>query len=211
MKLDNTLLIIWGIAMLFILIFFVYIFGIFDFNELLTGKATNEGYFNITIQTAININLTRDSIAWGSGIVNIGESNATLYTRGDGAGVVQGGNWSGADAKAFVVVNIGGINCSLKLQTTKNAHEFFNSLTNSDEQYMWNVSNKEPGSCSGGATLGQWADVNTTSWGTEFCKQFDNHQTNNELFVDILLTIPYDAQNRGEQSDILTVTADVAG
>jgi len=213
MKLSNNLLFIVGVTLdlFLILIISAHLFGIFDFKGFLTGKATNEGHLNITILTAININLTRDSINWSSGIVTPGENNATLYTRGNDTGVVQRGNWTGADARAFVIANIGGVNCSIKLQTGKNAHDFFNSLTNSNEQYMWNVSNKESNSCSEGAMLGAWTDVNKTSGGTEFCKQFDNHQGSNEIYVDILLTIPYDAQNFGEQSDTLTVTADAAG
>jgi len=213
MKLSNNLLII--VAVIFnlflILIISAPLFGVFDFKGFLTGKATNEGYLNITILTAININMTRDSINWSSGIIDAGETNATLYTRGDDTGIALRGNWSGENAKSFVIANIGGVNCSLKLRTGKNAHEFFSSSTNSNEQYMWNVSNKEANSCSGGAMLGEWVDVNKTSGGTEFCKQFSNHLSNNEIYVDILLTIPYDAQNFGEQSDILTVTADAAG
>ncbi|MFH1710821.1 MAG: hypothetical protein ABH840_00750 [Nanoarchaeota archaeon] len=211
MKLNDSFLIIAIVAALFILVIFIAFFGIFDFEGLLTGKATNEGYFNITIMTSININMTQDSINWSSGIVDSGETNATLYTRGNDTGIVQRGNWSGAGAKAFVVENIGGVNSSIRLLTVKNAHDFFNSSTNSNEQYMWNVSNKESNSCSGGAVLGMWAEVNKTAGGTEFCGQFDNSQTRNEIYIDILLTIPYDAQNFGEQSDTLTVTADAAG
>lgn len=209
MKLNNNLMVV--ITIFLILIIFINIFVIFNFESYLTGKVTRAGYVNITILTAININLTRDSINWSSGAVNIGEKNATLYTRGDNAGIVARGNWSGTNAQAFIVENIGSINCSIRLQTTKNAHDFFNSSTNSNEQYMWNVSNKELNSCSGEVILGNWTDVNKTSGGTEFCKQFNNQQSNNEIYVDILLTVPYDTQNTGEQSDILTVFADASG
>lgn len=209
MKYNNSIIIYTGIFLF--LIISMCALGISIYKNYFTGMATNEGYVNLSILTSVNINMTRDRINWSSGSVNTGERNATLYTRGDNTGIADRGNWSGADAKAFVVENIGGVNCSIKLQTMKNAHDFFNSSTSSNEQYMWNISNKNPESCSGGATLGVWTDVNKTDGGTLFCSQFSNNIASNEIYIDILLTIPYDSQNTGEQSDILTVSADTAG
>jgi len=176
----------------------------------LTGYSTSYGYVNLTILTYVSINLTVDSISWGEGNINAGEVNATLYTVGDEVGVVQRGNWSGVNASAFVVENTGNLNCSISIQSGKNAHDFFNSGTNSNEQYMLNVSNKEAGSCIG-SSLGSWVDVNKTSGGTKFCNNFNFRQGVDEIYIDVLLTVPADAGNLDEQSDVIIVTADAAG
>lgn len=174
----------------------------------LTGFTS--GFVNITIYSKLQMNMSRDLINWSSGEINISEKNATLYTRGNNSGVVLRGNWSGDNVFGFIVENIGGINASLTLESDKNASSFFAGLSNTNQEYRWNVSNREAGACSGGAALGLWADVNTTSGGTKYCSQFDFNQANNEVYIDVLLTIPYDLSNSGEQSSLITVTADVA-
>ncbi len=198
------------VIMLALISIFISLASIYGLVEKLTGRASYSGFINISILTSININLTRDIINWSSGSINSGEVNATLYTRGESAGAVERGNWSGASALAIVVENIGNINCSLSIQTGKNAHDFFNSVSSSNEQYQLNATNKESGACNGNL-LGQWLDVNKTSGGTEYCSQLDFHRSSNEIYVDVLLTIPSDAGNIGEQSDTITITGDTAG
>lgn len=178
------------------------------FERELTGYAS--GFVNLSIMTTLSMNVSRDTINWSEGMINSGEMNATLYTSGEAAGVSRG-NWSSSNVKGLIIANLGSVNASIFLLSGKNAHDFFNSSSSSNEEYKWNVTNKESGSCSGGTTLGQWQDVNKTSGGTKFCSQLDFHSNNNELYLDILLTVPYDSRNVGEQSDTITVTANAAG
>ena len=177
-------------------------------NNYITGFAS--GYVNITYETVVNINLTRDSINWGYGTINAGQNNATLFTNANNDGSVLRGNWSGIGVYGLIVENIGNVNCSLFIQTNKNAHDFFLSSTTSNEEYKFNVSNKEVNSCSGDLNLGEWYDANKSSGGTKFCNQFNYYKDSNEIYIDLLLTVPYDATNIGEQSDIITLIANSA-
>ena len=188
---------------------FVTFIKISNFQQELTGYSSL-GYVNLTIFTSTSINVSRDTINWSSGVIYNNEFNATLYTSGDNEGIVERGNWSGDNAQGIVVENIGAINISLTLKTDKNAHDFFNSSSNSNEQYMWNVTDKEAGSCNGGADLGSWVNVNKTSGGTLYCSQFDYNDGRDEVYLDILLTVPYDGRNLGFLSDTITITGDVA-
>ncbi len=210
---SETLVLILSIAMIFFsfISIFVFLFENPEIIQKLTGYvSTNYGYVNLSISTYASINLSIDSISWGIGNVNSGEVNATLYTVGNSSGVVQRGNWSGANITGLIVENVGNINCSISIQTEKNAHDFFNSLTSSNEQYKINVSNKEPGSCSG-SQLDAWVDVNKSSGGTRFCNNFSFNKARNEIYVDVLLTVPYDAGNIGQQSDMIIITGDASG
>lgn len=211
MKSYDLLFIFLIIAIAFLLInISVTFIKIVEFQKEVTGFGSLS-YVNLTIFTSTSINISRDTINWSSGTINNGELNATLYTNGENNGVVSRGNWSGVDAKGLIVENTGTINASLILKTEKNAHDFFNSLSSSNEQYMWNVTNKEAGSCNGGASLGVWANVNKTTGGTKFCSQFDYSNERDEVYIDILLTVPYDSVNIGLLSDTITITADAAG
>ncbi len=208
MKLNNVIVFLSILTIIVVLINISVIFiKISEFEKELNGQVT--GYVNLTVQTYVFINISRDSINWSTGAVNNSFLNATIYTSGDNSGVVSRGNWSGSNAKAIVVENLGSSNCSVYIQTGKNAHDLFNSASSSNEEYKLNVSNKEASSCSGGtATLGQWTDVNKTSGGTKYCGQFDFHNDNNEIYIDVLLTVPRDSNNVGELSDTITVIGD---
>lgn len=210
MKTNELLFIFAVIAVLIVLIhIFVTFIKISDFEEELTGKVS--GYVNLTVTTSISVNLSRSSLNWSSGVVTAGQTNATLYTQGDSDGSVTRGNWSGTGVKGFIVENTGAINVSLFLKSGKNADDFFGSLSSSNQEYKFNVSNKDDSSCSGGAALGQWADVNKTSGGTKYCSQFDFNSAHDEIYIDVWLTIPYDAGNTGAQTDTITITANTAG
>jgi len=201
-----VILVIVSILVVLIQISVTYI-KISEFEKELTGKAS--GYVNITIDTLVSVNLSRDSLNWGEGVIDYGQLNATLFTQGDNDGNVTRGNWSGTGVYGFIVENIGSVNSTLSLESLKNASDFFTSVSNSNQQYQFNVSNKEDSSCSGGV-LGVWADVNKTSGGTLYCGQFGFNSGRNEVYINVLLTVPYDAANIGEQTDTITVTANVA-
>ena len=207
MRANNLLFIFLVIAIIFVLINISITFiKIYNFKKDLIGYAS--GYVNIAINTLITINMSRDTVNWSSGMINSSFGNATLYTSGENAGIVLRGNWSGANAKAFIIENIGNVNSSLSIQTSKNAHDFFNSTSSSNEEYMLNVTDKEIGSCINSSALGIWQDVNKTSGGTKFCSQFSFRKNSNEIYIDILITVPSDSGNVGEQFDTITIIGD---
>ncbi len=209
MKLVNLIALFSFIAVIIVLVNISTIFiKISEFKEELSGFASSEvGYINITIETLVSIDLNRSVINWSSGAVDLAENNATLYTQQDENGTVLRGNWTGENAKAIIVENVGTSNVSLYIMADKDAKEFFESSTNSNQEYKWNITNKEVNSCTGGISKGIWREVNTSSPGTEICSQFGFSTSQNEVYIDVLLTVPQDATNIGEQSDLLTISA----
>ena len=203
MKSDHLLTVVFVVL---IIISVISIFSIISSLSRFTGYAS--GYVNVTLSTEIIINLTRDSINWGPGSIIGGNTNATLITKGENA-LVERGNWSTLGVSAFIIENIGNVNCSLYLQSQKNASSFFNSLTGTNQEFMFNVSNREENSCSG-TNISEFLDVNITSPGTRYCNQFSYNRQNNEVYLDVYLTVPYDAENTGFLTDTITVTADTA-
>lgn len=210
MKTNDLFAILSIIAIIIVMINISVIYiKIADFEKKSTGKVL--GYVNLSVSALIALNMSQDTIDWGAGTVNASYLNSTLYTRGNNTGIVERGNWSGENATAFVVQNIGTANFSLFIQSGKDAHDLFESASSANEQYMINVSNKETNSCSGGAGLGQWIDINKTTGGTKYCAQFSSLQNSNEVYIDVLLTVPIDSNRVGNLSDILTITATAAG
>jgi len=175
-----------------------------EYKNSISGHALGSGYVNVTVSTQITVNFSRDTINWGAGTITAGNVNATLTTKGETSTVVRG-NWSTTNAKGLILANVGNVNSSLVLGGVKTGATFFGGST---PEYQWNISSKDTNSCVSPATLGAWADVNTS---TKFCTQFGYLTDANELYVDILLTIPYDATLTGVQSDIITATASTAG
>lgn len=180
-----------------------------DFKKESTGNYLT--YVNLSINNYVGLDMIRGDLDWGPGSIASGSVNATLYTSGDNQGIVNRGNWSGTTAKAFIVRNVGNINSTLYIQAGKNAHDLFNSATGSNEEYMLNVTNKKANSCSGGAVLGVWTNVNKTGMGTKYCSEFSSLSGSNELYIDVLLTVPLDSNNIGNLSDTLTLTATASG
>jgi len=195
---------------LVLVLFFISLINLFivlndieNIQNELTGYTS--GYVNLTILSSVSINLTVDSISWGLGSINSSETNATLYTRGNQSGVVIRGNWSGENVSGFVLQNIGNVNCSLYIQNEKDAHGFFNSSSSTNEEYKLNVTNKESSSCANLTTLGVFINVNTTSPGTQYCQNFTFEVTKDEVYIDVLFTVPFDSGYTGERSDNVNI------
>jgi len=209
MKFNNVLFIF---AVLLIIFSFVYLFfGLIKFDNLreTTGFVTSS-YVNISIDPRLEINMTQSIVNWGSGTIDAGENNSTLYTNNTNSGVVERGNWSGENAKAFIIENVGSVNCSLFLLSGKNAEDLFNSASNSHQKYKWKVNDNETNSCLNATGLSGgwkgWADVNTTGSGTKICNSLSFRDGSDKIYINVLLTIPYDAQNKGNINDSITVT-----
>lgn len=172
-----------------------------ELSNLLTGLASEPGYVNLTVSTQVAINFTTDTIDWGSGVINTGENNASLLTRGTNTEVLRG-NWSEEGVEGLVLENIGNNNVSLNFSSGTDAEGLFGGT---EKAYQWNVSEIESGACtSTGPALDEWHDVSTSS--TEFCNPFPFDDSKDELWVNIKLVVPYDG-NTGELSDTITAEA----
>jgi len=172
-------------------------------NTWFTGFALQSGDVNLTVETSAAINFTVDSINWGSGRVDSGQSSATLNTCCGGS--VTNGNWT-AVTQGFEVRNIGNVNLTLKLKTGLTAATFIGGTAVTPD-YEFNVTNKEAGSCTvaAGYTLGTFVDVNTTSPGTAVCSLFESRDAADEVRIDIKLVVPSDSLT-GARGDTMTAT-----
>ncbi|MBM3234285.1 hypothetical protein FJZ19_04300 [Candidatus Pacearchaeota archaeon] len=184
---------------------------IFELNKATTGYAVNVGSVNLSIISARDINFSRWMINWSIGSINTGSTNATLTTYGEGTPTVVGGNWSTGltTTKALILENIGTSNASLTLSTVKDASDMFGG-TSTLQAYMWNISSKEANgantTCSATSeTMYKFVNVNKTTGG-KFCNHLGFLQAANEIYIDILLQIPYD-YSTSSWSDVITATA----
>jgi len=207
-KINHNILLYFAIFLLAIslIVFSVNIIKIMR----ITGRATDTGEINLTVESKTQINFTTDEINWGSGSVSAGASNATLNTAG-GANNVTNGNWTGNTA-GLVVENIGNKNVTLDLKTGNNATAL---LGGTNPSYQYNVTNVEAGSCtnstggnnmSSGISLGNFYDVNTTDPGTRVCDVFAHTDSIDTIRIDIKLVIPSDSKT-GKITDTITATA----
>ena len=165
----------------------------------LTGKVTDTGTIYIEIIGETNINFSIGSVNFGNGNLDLGATSATIDTLGN----VINGNWT-AITQGFIIENVGSNNVTLKLASGKSAAQL---LSGTSPVYQYNVSNSEANSCTeSNAILSTWTNVNSTSPGTQICNPFDFVNSQDEIRIDIKLTIPSDS-NTGEQTDIFTATA----
>ena len=203
------------VLIFFILALALFIFSVVYFGVLgrTTGFAVGYGYVNLTIDTQISLNVTNNTVNWGAGTVGQGVGNATLITHGGGTGTVTNGNWTGGNAQALWIENVGSINASVLLQAGKSAAGF---LGGTGPEYQWNVSNKDATACGswGEATShDRFADVNVSAAAT-VCNQLDFHAGSRGLYVDFRLVVPVDVNASIAtglvQADTITITGSTA-
>ena len=183
----------------------VIIISLANIGVRLTGRVTDTGVVNVTIESRADINFTTDLINFGSGQVDEGQASCDLTTVG--AGTNTTGNWTGTGDN-FVIENIGNVNVTLQLASGKDASEFLGGTT---PGYFYNVSNIETGSCTEGGdiTLGAWTAVDKVGAGDEICAPLGFADGADTISIDIKLTIPSDA-TVGQQTDTFTATATAA-
>lgn len=200
MKSDDFLLVV---AVVAVVVAFVGV-GI-TYNSLLslrgnafTGFASQSGTVNLSVESGAVINFTTDNINFGSGIVNTGQSSATL----DSVNGVTNGNWT-APGHGFVVENIGNVNLTFNLATGKSAATF---IGGTGSTYKYNVTNVESGSCAVvGFVLGLYNTVNTTAGGTIVCTSFGYNNGADTIRIDVQLVVPTDSFT-GALGDTFTAT-----
>jgi len=196
-----------------------------DFREKITGYATSNvtyGFVNITITQAIVINASRSTINFGSGGISGGFQYATMFTNGNFSNFTDSlgnGTWPGVandgqgNLMAIIIENVGNLNCSLTAVSNKNATTLFDSISGSNQDFQWNFSNLDTGACitwnnSALYDGNNFADVNVTGAAGTICNNlgFVGGSRPYRLTMDILVTVPNDAQNINDQSAIITLT-----
>lgn len=165
----------------------------------LTGYASF-GTANLTVESLASINFTANTVNWGSGIVDTGQTNASLMTNG----TVARGNWT-AVTNGLVVRNIGNVNVTLSIKSSKTAATF---LGGANPTFQWNFTNTigNTSACDNITDLGLWYDVNTTNPGTGVCCNLSSIHDKNNLRIDIKLEVPYNSLT-GDLGAIITATA----
>lgn len=168
--------------------------------NVLTGRATDSGTVNLTVQTSALINFTTDNINWGSGLVDAGKTYAVLATNG----TVTDGNWTSV-SDPFIVENIGNVNVTIAISFSNDADDF---LGGTSPEYKYNITNSEAGACDVGATgftLGSWVEASTGS--TDVCDSFAFADALDEMQIDIYLKVPSDSLT-GSRGSVVTLTYD---
>ena len=171
------------------------------------ATTTSTAEVNLTIETLAVINFTTSLINYGTGRVNSGSTSAALTTFGTNN--VTGGNWTLRTSGGLRLENIGNVNVSLNLTSSKAAGAF---LGGTAPVFKWNITNLEPNSCLNttgtgetGLNLNVFYDVNTTT--TNFCPRFNFLDSGDVIRIDFNLTIPSDSLT-GALTTTITATAD---
>ena len=202
-----------------------------EFKQKLTGYATSvTGIVNVTIVTALSINMVNSTIWWGDGYVNATNcKNATLYTNSSysvgNVSVANGltcGNWSGSTGYGgnpvygMVIINNGNQNITVNMTNGFNATGFLGSSPNDyGVAYQYNVSNYDTSACNNTAAKWHnnvWTNVNSSTLGAAapntLCQNLGFAGGISRINLDILLRIPSDSSKRGSSlTDTLTISA----
>ena len=179
----------------------VVIISLLNIGFEMTGRATTDdtGELNVTILSLARINFTTDSVDFGSGNVLYGADSASIDTEGG----VNGGNWSAFAGTTFTLENVGNQNLSLDIASGKTAAAFIGGTS---PGYEFKYSDGEAGSCANQSSMEDYAAISTG--GTTICNPFYAKDANDEITIDINLTIPSDS-NSGTQTDTITATGTV--
>lgn len=169
----------------------------------LTGRVTDTAVVNITVESAASINFTTDFIDFGNGTVSAGSPNATLDT----LGLVDGGTWVNVSGGLYLE-NIGNVNVSLYLASSKSAADFIGG-TNPGYSYNFTDRDTELGSCinetPSSFPQGDWNSFNTDP-GDLICDVFGYADAADSIRIDLQLVVPSDSKS-GNLTDEIVATA----
>jgi hypothetical protein len=193
----------------------IIFFKVYGLKKGVTGFATTAGYVNITIKSVTDISALNNTINWSSGYITSttsGTKYANLSTNDNGNATVINGNWTPNNAYAITIMNSGNVNCSLSIQSAKDAADFFVSASSSNQTYSFNITEKDISSCGLGAagagknatSFYMWHDFDKSS--QNICSEFDFHTSTNRLYLNVRLQVPYDASIFGNNNDTITIT-----
>ena len=169
----------------------------------ITGLASStSGAVNVTVAATASINLTYNSINWGSGQVASGSSSATLDTNNNSA-YVQGGTWSTSGINGFTLENDGNVPVNVTINNTHNATTLING-TNPQFRFEARIPTGNSTACESGLLTGQ-TEFAQTSIKRRICNTLNYTQNRDKLIIDINITIPEDSPTGSKNS---TVTFD---
>jgi len=205
-KTDNVLLIVAVVAVIVSIvgagITYSYIGA---FRNKMTGLATSGGWINLSVESAIALNFTYQSINWSNGSVTSGYDYALLDTTNQTSNNVSNGSWKGNHV-GLVVENVGNKNVSLTMVST-NTNASIGGAAGSGPLMRWRFTNNDTAtSCNfsaNGLANNTWLDVNTT--GYPVCSPFYFEDTRDSLRIDFFLRIPSDS-NTGDIGSSIQAT-----
>ncbi len=199
MKSQKLILTLSWIIVITTLLTLIVVFNKFG---VITGRATDTGEANLTINTSASISFVDNSVNWGSGSVDETPSFAILDTNGTTAAgtAVINGSWNN-ETTGLMLRNDGNVNVSVDLVSSKDAAAF---IGGTNPAFKWAISNNETGSCAAGIANTGYTDVNTTAPGTRICDDLQYADSNDELIIDLYVRVPEDAL--GTKGAVITAT-----
>ncbi len=186
-------------------------FSLLNLASKISGYATttSTAEVNLTVETFAAVNFTTSLINYGSGRVNSGSTSAALTTFGSNN--VTGGNWTLRTAGGLRLENVGNVNVSINLSSSKAAAAFVGGASVTPV-FKWNITNFEANSCLNKTGTGTVAvntdvfyDVNTTT--ANYCPIFNYLDSADVIRIDFNITIPTDSAT-GALTTVITATAD---
>ena len=157
---------------------------------------TDTAVVNVTVTTSAAINFTTDFINFGTGTVNATKVGATVNTEGS---VLNGTGFTVVSAP-LVLQNIGNVNVSLNLSSSKSAATFIGG-TNPSFKVKVTDKSGETGAC---ITNGAVAYTELSTTNISACGVFEFIDSRDEIDVDVQLFIPYNTE--GAMTTIITAT-----
>lgn len=173
-----------------------YKFGGFD---RLTGRATDAGSANLSIQSVATVNFTTAIINWGDGAVVEDAGHALLDSTN---GTVEDGNWT-PNSAGLILQNDGNVNVRINLTASNNATTFIGGTVDGGPLYEIKTNYSEIGSCVSGLASSYYT-ANTSQMPS--CGNLTYVNTNDTLRIDVRVVIPQDAEV-GVKGSVITATA----
>ena len=186
------------LSIILLIIIAVTFFLIFNKYGIMTGRVTDTGTANITINESASIIFTDDVCNFGGGYVNEIPTFAIVYSNGT---VVNGTDWGGC-TNGLTVTNIGNVNLTVDLNSTQNASGFIGG--SEVRSFKWKAINSTGNnSCIGTSDITDYTEVDFTSPPT-ICSNLKWASGYNSMQIDFQLTIPKDAV--GTKGTVITAT-----
>jgi len=179
-------------------------------NAMITGwptyTPTSAGQINVSIDSNLTILLTNYNMSFGTGYVVNDKVHATINSSSVvTTAILQGANWTNTSAfspQRFILRNDGNVNATITFTSSATAAQMIGG-TNPDFKY--NSSAKDTNACKG--NLVDWISVTGASQNICANGGLSPTDTKDEIYVDVLLQIPYDVVGTKEAFFVFSATA----